>query len=278
LNQLTLTNVLAESALLLGGCRNMTRLSGKVAIITGSSGGIGKTAAMIFAKEGADVVIHYRSKESEAKELVEKITEIGRKALLARVDFDDISHAEKEVQKMVDFAIKEFNRVDVLVNLAGYPASGEWNKKLFEITAEDFFKPLNVDLFGSFLCAKAVAPHMIRQEKGVIVNVSSTPALAGHDKGFAFTVAKAAIIGLTKALAFELAPFVRVNTIALGNVETAWTHELNSKELSAAQNENLIRRFGSQEEIAKTLVFLCGDDSTFINGQTIVLDGDTILH
>ncbi len=256
----------------------MTRLSGKVAIITGSSGGIGKTAAMIFAKEGADVVIHYRSKESEAKELVEKITEIGRKALLARVDFDDISHAEKEVQKMVDFAIKEFNRVDVLVNLAGYPASGEWNKKLFEITAEDFFKPLNVDLFGSFLCAKAVAPHMIRQEKGVIVNVSSTPALAGHDKGFAFTVAKAAIIGLTKALAFELAPFVRVNTIALGNVETAWTHELNSKELSAAQNENLIRRFGSQEEIAKTLVFLCGDDSTFINGQTIVLDGGTILH
>jgi len=256
----------------------MTRLSGKVAIITGSSGGIGKTAAMIFAKEGADVVIHYRSKESEAKELVEKITEIGRKALLARVDFDDISHAEKEVQKMVDFAIKEFNRVDVLVNLAGYPASGEWNKKLFEITAEDFFKPLNVDLFGSFLCAKAVAPHMIRQEKGVIVNVSSTPALAGHDKGFAFTVAKAAIIGLTKALAFELAPFVRVNTIALGNVETAWTHELNSEELSAAQNENLIRRFGSQEEIAKTLVFLCGDDSTFINGQTIVLDGGTILH
>jgi len=256
----------------------MTRLSGKVAIITGSSGGIGKTAAMIFAKEGADVVIHYRSKESEAKELVEKITEIGRKALLARVDFDDISHAEKEVQKMVDFAIKEFNRVDVLVNLAGYPASGEWNKKLSEITAEDFFKPLNVDLFGSFLCAKAVAPHMIRQEKGVIVNVSSTPALAGHDKGFAFTVAKAAIIGLTKALAFELAPFVRVNTIALGNVETAWTHELNSEELSAAQNENLIRRFGSQEEIAKTLVFLCGDDSTFINGQTIVLDGGTILH
>ena len=256
----------------------MTRLSGKVAIITGSSGGIGKTAAMIFAKEGADVVIHYRSKESEAKELVEKITEIGRKALLARVDFDDISHAEKEVQKMVDYAIKEFNRVDVLVNLAGYPASGEWNKKLFEITAEDFFKPLNVDLFGSFLCAKAVAPHMIRQEKGVIVNVSSTPALAGHDKGFAFTVAKAAIIGLTKALAFELAPFVRVNTIALGNVETAWTHELNSEELSAAQNENLIRRFGSQEEIAKTLVFLCGDDSTFINGQTIVLDGGTILH
>jgi 3-oxoacyl-[acyl-carrier protein] reductase len=256
----------------------MGRLSGKVAIITGSSGGIGKTAAMIFATEGSDVVIHYRSKESEAKELVEKIAVIGRKALLARIDFDDVSHAESEVQKMVDLTIKEFNRVDVLVNLAGYPARGEWNKRLFEITAEDFLKPVNVDLFGSFLCAKAVAPHMIRQEKGVIINVSSTPALSGHDKGFAFTVAKAAIIGLTKALAFELAPFVRVNTIALGNVETSWTHELNSKELSSARNENLIKRFGSQEEIAKVLVFLCSDDSSFINGQTIVLDGGTVLH
>jgi 3-oxoacyl-[acyl-carrier protein] reductase len=119
---------------------------------------------------------------------------------------------------------------------------------------------------------------MLSQEKGVIVNVSSTPALAGHDKGFVFTVAKAAVIGLTKALAFELAPFVRVNTIALGNIETSWTHELNSEELSAARNENLIRRFGSQEEIAKALVFLCSDDSSFINGQTIVLDGGTILH
>lgn len=256
----------------------MGQLSGKVAIITGSSGGIGKTTAMAFAREGADVVIHYRSKESEAKDLIKKITEIGRKALLAKVDFDDVHHAEVEVQKMVDFTIKEFNRVDVLVNLAGYPARGEWNKKLFQITAEDFFKPVNVDLFGAFLCARAVAPHMIRQEKGVIINVSSTPALAGHDKGFAFTVAKAAIIGLTKALAFELAPFVRVNTVALGNIETSWTHELNSDELSAARNENLIRRFGSKEEIANALIFLCSDNSSFINGQTIVMDGGTVLH
>ena len=256
----------------------MARLSGKVAIITGSSGGIGRAAAMIFAKEGADVVIHYRSKESEARELVEKIDAIGRKALLAKVDFTDVRHAQDEVQRMVDSTINEFSRVDMLVNLAGYPARGEWNKKLFELTSEDFFKPLNVDLLGSFLCARAVAPHMVRQKKGVIVNVSSTPALAGHNKGFAFTVAKAAVIGLTKALAFELAPFVRVNTIALGNVETSWTLELSSEELSAARNENLIKRFGSQEEVGKALVFLCSDDSSFITGQTIVMDGGTVLH
>jgi 3-oxoacyl-[acyl-carrier protein] reductase len=189
-----------------------------------------------------------------------------------------MTHVQSEVQNMMDLTMKEFGRIDVLVNLAGYPAQGEWNKTLFELTADDFFKPLNVDLFGSFLCAKAAAPHMIRQKKGVIVNVSSTPALAGHDRGFAFTVAKAGIIGLTKALAFELAPFVRVNTVALGNIETAWTLELNKGELSAARQENLVKRFGSKEEIARTLVFLCSDDSSFLNGQTLVLDGGTTLH
>jgi 3-oxoacyl-[acyl-carrier protein] reductase len=249
---------------------------GKVAIVTGSSGGIGKVTVKAFAKEGADVVIHYRSNE-ESKALQEEVATVGRRAILARVDFTDMKHVQSEVQNMVDLTIREFRRVDILVNLAGYPAR-EWNKKLFELTAEDFFKPLNVDLFGSFLCARAVAPHMMRQEKGVIINVSSTPALSGHERGFAFTVAKAGIIGLTKALAFELAPFVRVNTIALGNVETTWTLELKKEELSAAREENLVKRFGSQEEIARTLVFLCSDDSSFLNGQTLVLDGGTTLH
>ena len=256
----------------------MARLIGRVAIVTGSSGGIGKATATAFAREGADLVIHYRSKETEAKALEAVVAALGRKTLLARVDFADMKNVQSEVQNMVDSTIKKFGRIDILVNLAGYPARDEWNKRLLELTAEDFFKPINVDLFGSFLCARAVAPEMIRKKRGVIVNVSSTPALAGHDRGFAFTVAKAGIIGLTKALAFELAPFVRVNTIALGNVETAWTEELSKEELAVARNENLIKRFGSQKEIAKTIVFLSSDDSSFINGQTLVLDGGTMLH
>jgi 3-oxoacyl-[acyl-carrier protein] reductase len=119
---------------------------------------------------------------------------------------------------------------------------------------------------------------MLKQKNGVIVNVSSTPALTGHDKGFAFTVAKAAVIGLTKALAHELAPYVRVNTIALGNVETKWINELSESELRTAKSENLIARLGTPQEIAKSIVFLCSDDSSFVNGQTIVLDGGTVLH
>ena len=256
----------------------MSRLSGKVAIVTGSSGGIGRAAAFEFAKQGADLVLHYRSRETEAKEVADNIAKLGRGTVLARVDFTNEKEAPEQVQRMVDDAIRQFGKVDVLVNLAGYPARGEWKKKFLDLTPEDFLKPIKVDLFGSFLCARAVAPHMIKQKKGVIVNISSTPALAGHDRGFSFTVAKAAVIGLTKALAFELAPYVRVNTLALGNVETEWISELTDEELHRARQENLMKRFGSSEEIAKSLIFLCSDDSSFLNGQTMVLDGGGVLH
>ena len=256
----------------------MSRLSGKVAIITGASGGIGRATAIEFANEGADVVLQYMSRIAEAQAVADKLAALGKKTILAHVNFTDVSESPGQVQQMVNAAVKEFGRVDVLLNLAGYPATGEWNKKFLELTIEDFYKPLNVDLFGSFLCARAVAPHFLKQKSGVIVNVSSTPALSGHDKGFAFTVAKAGIIGLTKALAFELAPYVRVNTVALGNVETEWVSELSREELSKERGDNLVRRFGTPEEIAKALAFLCSEDSSFLNGQTIVLDGGSTLH
>ncbi len=256
----------------------MPRLSGKVAIVTGASGGIGRATAHEFANQGADIVLQYMSRVAEAKAVADKIAALGRKAVLAQVNFVNVKEAPAEVQEMVDKTIREFGRVDMLLNLAGYPAKGEWNKRFMELTPDDFFKPLNVDLFGSFLCARAVAPHFMKQESGVIVNVSSTPALSGHDKGFAFTVAKAGVMGLTKALAFELAPYVRVNTVALGNIETGWVSELSKDDLAKEQSENLIRRFGSPEEIAKTLAFLCSDDSSFVNGQTVVLDGGSTLH
>jgi len=256
----------------------MSRLSGKVAIITGASGGIGSAAAIEFASEGADVVLQYMSRIAEAETVADKLAALGKKTILAHVNFTDLLEAQGQVQEMVDGAIREFGKVDVLLNLAGYPARGEWNKPFMELTPEDFYKPLNVDLFGSFLCAHAVAPHFLRQKSGVIVNVSSTPALSGHNKGFAFTVAKAGIIGLTKALAFELAPYVRVNTIVLGNIETEWVSELSREELAKERSGNLIKRFGTPDEIAKSFTFLCSDDSSFLNGQTIVLDGGSTLH
>ena len=251
---------------------------GKVAFITGSSGGIGRATALEFAGRGSDIVLQYRSKIADANELAKKIENSGRRAIAVRIDFSNVSEAASEVQRAVEQTIHEFGKIDALVNLAGYPAKGEWEKKFLDLTVEDFFKPLNVDLLGSFYCSRAVAPHMIARKKGVIVNISSTPALVGHDKGLAFTVAKAAIIGLTKALASELAPHVRVNALALGNVETTWVSELSDDELHVASEENLMKRFGSSQEIAKMIAFVCSDESSFLTGQTIVVDGGAVLH
>lgn len=253
-------------------------LLGKVAIVTGASGGIGRSCALEFAKQGADVVVQYNANRGSAEKVANEIAALGRQALLAQVNFTDFKDSPRMVETMVDAAIAKWGKVDFLVNLAGYPAKGEWNKSFLTVSPEAFLKPIYVDLFGSFLCARAVAPHFLKQKRGVIVNISSTPALAGHDRGLAFTVAKAGVIGLTKALVVELAPHVRVNTVALGNVETEWVKELGEEELGTAKSENLIKRFGTPEEIAKVITFLCLDDSGFINGQTLVLDGGGVLH
>ena len=256
----------------------MSSLTGKVAIVTGGSGGIGRSTALEFAKQGADLMIQYNMGREDAERVAQEISKRGRRALVARVDFNDFKASPQMVQQMVDLTVKQFGKVDILVNLAGYPAKGEWNKSLLDLTPDDFLKPVYVDLFGSFLCSRALAPQFLKQKSGVIVNVSSTPALSGHDRGFAFTVAKAGVIGLTKALAVELAPHVRVNTVALGNIETAWVKELNKEDLIKGREENLIKRFGRPEEIAKIIAFLGSDDSGFINGQTLVLDGGSVLH
>ena len=256
----------------------MSKLLGKVAVVTGASGGIGRVTALEFARQGADVVLQYNANAVAAKDVADQIGTLGRRALLAQVNFTNVKDSPRAVQWMVDAAIGAFQKVDFLVNLVGYPAKGEWNKSFLELSTEDFLKPIYVDLLGSFLCSRAVAPHFLKQKRGVIVNVSSTPALSGHDRGFAFTVAKAGIIGLTKALAVELAPYVRVNAIALGNVETEWTKELKAEEVGIAKDENLAKRFGKAEEIARVIAFLCSDDSIFIDGQTLVVDGGEVLR
>jgi 3-oxoacyl-[acyl-carrier protein] reductase len=256
----------------------MSKLLGNVAIVTGASGGIGHATALEFAKQGADVVVQYNANRASAEKVADEIRKLGRQALLTQVNFSDFKNSPEMVQVMVDAALGELGKVDFLVNLAGYPAKGQWNKSFLDVTPEDFLNPIYVDLFGSYLCSRAIAPYFLKQKRGVIVNVSSTPALSGHNRGFAFTVAKAGIIGLTKGLAVELAPHVRVNAIALGNVESEWVKELEAQELEGARDESLVKRFGKPDEIARVIAFLCSDDSIFIDGQILVVDGGGVLH
>ncbi len=254
------------------------KLEDKSAIITGASGGIGRATALEFAREGASVVVHYRSREKEAKQLVEDIRRSGAKAFTSKIDFVDAKRAEAETQHTIEEAKREFGKVDILVNLAGYPAKGEWNKRFLDLTVEDFRKPLDIDLMATFMCSRLIAPHMLERKGGVIINVSSTPALVGHNRGFAFSVAKAAILGFTKSLAWELAPYVRVNAVAFGNIDTDWIKELSTEERRAAEFEAPLKRLGNPQEAARLLVFLASDDSGFVNGQTIVFDGGTVMR
>jgi len=182
----------------------MLRFLGRAGIVTGASGGIGRAAALEFAKQGADVVVQYNANVNAAKKTADEIQTLGRQVLLSQVDFNNVNDSPQKVQEMVDATIAKFGKVDFLVNLAGYPAKGEWNKQFLDLTTEDFLKPIYVDLLGSFLCSRAVAPYFLKQKQGVIVNVSSTPALSGHNRVFAFTVAKARVSGLTNAMAVEL--------------------------------------------------------------------------
>lgn len=253
-------------------------LKGKVAIITGASGGIGRATALLFAELGAKVVVHYNSNKNGADAVVLKIKARGGRAISAKADLSNIRKTAADAKGLLVKTLKEFGRVDVLVNLAGYPVKGEWNKKFADLSSSDFYKPIDVDLHGTFICSQVIGKQMLKQKSGVIINTSSTPALAGHDKGFAFTVAKAGILGLTKALARELAPYVRVNAIAPGNIQTGWEKELSSAELEEAKAEAALKRFGQPEEVAKVIAFLTSDDASYINGQVIVVDGGAVLR
>ena len=254
----------------------MSNLTSKVALVTGSSGGIGRSTALEFANRGADLVIQYNKNEDEAKNVAQEIGRLGRTAVLAQVDFSNFKASPKMVQEMVDLAVSRLGRVDILVNLAGYPAKGEWKKSLLDLTPDDFLKPIYVDLFGSFLCSRILAPQFLKQKSGVIVNVSSTPALSGHDRGFAFTVAKAGVIGLTLSAAATYAPRgIRVNCVAPGLIRTPMTARLTGNEasLKASTAMHALGRIGEPADVAAALEWLLSPEQSWVTGQVLGIDG-----
>ncbi len=251
-----------------------------VAIVTGASGCIGRATCLELAKRGFHIVIQYNQNKHSAEELEKEILKLGGEAILAKVDFSNPPIAEEEIDKMVKAAVKKFGQIDALVNLAGYPITefGMWEKKGKDYSIQDIQKILNVDTLGSFLCIKKVVPIMIKQKKGSIINTSSNASLVGYENGFGFHVAKSANLALTKCFAHELSPFVRVNTIAPGNIGTGWLKKISKKEYEQLGEESLLKRIGKPEEVAKVIAFLASDDSSFVNGQTIVIDGGVVMY
>ncbi|MCS7140683.1 MAG: SDR family oxidoreductase [Candidatus Nitrosocaldus sp.] len=260
-------------------------MRGKRVLVTGASGGIGRATALLLADMGSRLALHYFSNEEGIDSLLGEIE--GKRGRHVGDGGDDMCYAVKvradvaryeEVKAMVGSVVERFDGIDVLVAAAGYPMSRDmWFTDPLELDDDMLDRPWRVDLKGSYNCIKAVIPYMRRQGSGSIVLVSSTPAISGDVHGLAYTLAKAALIALTRSLALALAPSIRINCVALGSISTdANMRGYDEDYLNTMIRGIPMRRFGTPEEAAKTIVFLASDDASYITGQVVVVDGGEV--
>ena len=240
--------------------------SGKTAVVTGGSRGIGRAVCLELAKGGANVVLCYAGNESAAHDTVTACEALGAKALAVRCNVAESG----EVKSLLDAAVQAFGRIDVLVNNAGITRDG----LLMMMKEEDFDAVLNTNLKGTFLCMKAVARTMMRQRYGRIVNLSSVVGLRGNAGQVNYAASKAGVIGMTKSLAKELAGRnITVNAVAPGFIDTDMTAALTETAKNAALGSIPMGRMGTPENVAKAVAFLAGEDSGYITGQVLAVDG-----
>ena len=254
-------------------------LKDKVAVVTGSTRGIGFAIAKEFAENnGATTIVCSRIKE-QAERAIKQIS--SGKVFAAEIDVaSDIS-----VKKFMQQTLSSFGRIDILVNNAGYPFDNNiWYKRFHEVTDEELQKILEIDLKGSVRLSRAVISSMLEKNtngggRGVIINISSTPAIAGYTKGAPYTIAKAGNMGLTKCIAMEYgSDKIRSYTMALGNIATLATYNsMTEEDRNKAAQENSMKRWGKPEEVAKIAACIASDSFSFATGNTIVIDGGTVL-
>lgn len=244
----------------------MFDLSGKTAIVTGSSMGIGASVALYLARCGADVAINYRSHDNEANQLAAEIEKLGRKALVVKCDVSSFN----EAGKMVESVIASWKHLDILVNNAGINRDGV----IWKMTEEMWDDVIAVDLKGYFNFIRAAAPHFRERKTGKIVNVTSINGMRGKFGQANYSAAKAGIIGLTKTVAKELGKSsVNVNAIAPGMILTDMMSGLPDEVKQKAIDETVLGRLGTTEETASVVAFLCSDEARHITGEVIKVDG-----
>jgi 3-oxoacyl-[acyl-carrier protein] reductase len=248
----------------------MTRLANKVAIVTGAGQGIGKALAIGMLREDATVVVADINPTSAAS-VQRELEAMGGTALAVGTDVSD----EDSVQNMVAETLRKFGRVDILVNNAGiFPVSS-----VEEMKEEDWDRVIGTNLVGAFLCSRAVTGKLIAQKSGRIISVTSGRALQGAKNGAHYASSKAGIIGFSKALALELASHqITVNVICPGITDTAQPRAHQSEETIYAQAAKIpLGRIGQPEDLVGAAVFLASDAARFITGQTIIVNGGSIM-
>jgi 3-oxoacyl-[acyl-carrier protein] reductase len=237
------------------------QLQGKIALVTGASRGIGRATALAFAREGANVVLNYHQSKAEAEQLVGQIEEAGGTAITLQAD---VARAG-DVQTMIGQALAHFDRIDILVNNAGIVLP-------FHLRAPDYDawqRMVDVNIKGILVCSLAVAEPMRRQGEGRIVNI----VIHETRGGLGYVLTKAAGETLTRGLARELAPQIRVNAIAPGYIDTGYISAMSPEEQAALKERIPLQRWGQPEDVAKVAVFLASDAASWMTGVTLLVDG-----
>ncbi|MDF2813833.1 MAG: 3-oxoacyl-ACP reductase [Paenibacillus sp.] len=241
-------------------------LQGKIALVTGASRGIGRAIAISLAEAGADVAVNYAGSEKAADEVVAIIEGLGRRAFKVQADVS----SSAQVEEMVKTVLARFERLDILVNNAGITR----DNLIMRMKEEEFDQVINTNLKGVFNCIKAVTRPMMKQRSGRIINISSVVGVLGNAGQANYVAAKAGVIGLTKSTARELASRnITVNAVAPGYIETDMTDKLSQEMQQQLLQQIPLSRLGQPDDIAKVVRFLASDDSVYMTGQTLHVDG-----
>ena len=239
----------------------------KNVLVTGGTRGIGEAISREFAKKGYDIIINYVNSSEKAQNLKQELEkEYNIKVLPIQADISN----EKEIKNMVDTAIKEFGKIDVLVNNAGIVIDREFEDR----TVEDWKKTLDINLIAPFVLTKLVGKEMMKQRSGAIINISSTNGInTYYPTSVDYDASKSGLISLTYDSAVQFAPYVRVNCVAPGWVNTEMNKELPEDFVKEETERILVKRFAEPEEIAKVVTFLASEDASFVNSTVIKVDG-----
>lgn len=244
------------------------RLEKKVVLITGASGGIGESLALSFAQEGTDLILWDIIEPKIA--LLDKIKNFSREVLFQKVDITKM----EEVEKAMGENCEKLKRLDVLINNAGITR----DNLLLRMSEEDWETVMKVNLKGTFNCIKTASKFMMRQKYGKIINIASVIGLIGNIGQSNYAASKAGILGLTKSAARELARFkINVNAIAPGYIDTPMTQKLPLKVKEEMLKNIPLGRFGKPDDVAKTAIFLASEESSYLTGQVIKVDGGLVM-
>jgi len=244
------------------------RLKDKVALVTGSSRGIGRAIALGYAEEGASVVVNYTANQTAAEEVVDAINHTGRKAIAVKADVAKGAEAHSLVQA----AINEFGRLDILVNNAGFTRPA----MMLKMTEDQWDQVVDIHLKGAFLCSQAAGRQMKEQNSGKIINVTSVAGIVGTVGQINYSAAKGGILSMTKSIARELARYnVCANVVSIGILVVGMSEKITTDEKlkEIYMNRILLNRFGEAADVVPSFIFLASDESNYITGQLLCVDG-----